>query len=95
MVIYNELNISEKEWFSLSHNQKMEKLVAHEETKVGWKPYVRLDCGGVWKSTRRKSENGWEENVSHSCWDCQHVKIDNGVIVGCKDGQMKAPKREE
>jgi len=83
----------EKDWFSLSYEGKMEKLVRKEEAKKGWTPYVRLDCGGAWTSTRRKSDNGWEENVAHSCWNCQHVKIVCNEVVGCKAGQMKAPRQ--
>ena len=90
---YEELGISEREWFSISHEERMKILVQKEENKPGWAPYVRLDCGNAWKSTRRQSENGWEENVIHSCWNCQHVKIESGGIRGCKDGQMKAPRK--
>lgn len=74
-----------------SYEEGMEFLRRKEEAKPGWKPYVRLDCGGAWESTRRKSDNGWEENVTHSCWNCTHVIILGGVLKGCKDGYMKAP----
>ena len=75
-------------------NPQLLELARKEEAMPGWQPYIRLDCGGNFESNRRKSDNGWEENVSHSCWNCRHVRKLNQSVTSCDIGCMKAPDKK-